>query len=530
MSPRTDSYLSLCLEQASKSTLHYRHGCVIVSGGKVIGNGYNHYRPGYNGGALKTGKLAACGALNSPAILALKQKQKQKQTPKSTQCHEGAFVENTYEKEPEAASTSSFARFEIPALDCSGGGGHLANTPLSMHSEMMAPPALRGGWLNRALNYRVVVNGSSVYKASKRTSRPSAVSLPALSKRHVANDAVVGLRFKGRALKGLHLNAVKNKEFNENNGKNGNNGNNAEIKEEGEKNEEKVRLPLWKSAETVCGQKQYGYQCEGTHQGPIHHHQSELQQHGQQHASSRPKDKGPAISNLCSSISAQKAQPTTKGNTKQTVRCMPLKPLPDGHPSSRPTGDHLKNSSTLLLRARTGAKSHTVTDRMKNSRLRGADLYVARLGWKKSNRSVVVPTEPSNPDDAENPVIQATGTVPKPEPVRPTGSLHDELRLPAHSPPSDVRIPAVERPCVSASRPCYRCICYMHTVGIKRVFWTNEKGDWEGCKVRNMMDALDLSGSKSENGTRNGSTGGPAGNGVFVTKHEVLMLRRLMGV
>ncbi|MCJ1377122.1 hypothetical protein MMC17_000214, partial [Xylographa soralifera] len=136
MSPRTDSYLSLCLEQATKSSLHYRHGCIIVSGGKIIGNGYNDYRPGYNGGALKTGKLAASSASNSPAILALKQKQKQKQRPKSKPCQESAFIEHAYENEPEVASTSTFTPFERPASDYSGARGRLANEPLSMHSEM----------------------------------------------------------------------------------------------------------------------------------------------------------------------------------------------------------------------------------------------------------------------------------------------------------------------------------------------------------------------------------------------------------
>lgn len=61
----------------------------------------------------------------------------------------------------------------------------------------------------------------------------------------------------------------------------------------------------------------------------------------------------------------------------------------------------------------------------------------------------------------------------------------------------------------------------MHSVGIKRVFWTTESGNWEGAKVRDLVDALE--GSASE------SSGGPVGNGVFVTKHEVLMLRRVMG-
>ena len=62
----------------------------------------------------------------------------------------------------------------------------------------------------------------------------------------------------------------------------------------------------------------------------------------------------------------------------------------------------------------------------------------------------------------------------------------------------------------------------MHSVGIKRVFWTSDAGQWEGAKVRDLVDALD---SSMESATQ----GGPIGNGVFVTKHEVLMLRRAMG-
>lgn len=62
----------------------------------------------------------------------------------------------------------------------------------------------------------------------------------------------------------------------------------------------------------------------------------------------------------------------------------------------------------------------------------------------------------------------------------------------------------------------------MHAVGIKRVFWTTDEGGWEGGKVRDLVDALDSSMESVANG-------GPTGNGVFVTKHEVLMLKRMMG-
>lgn len=64
----------------------------------------------------------------------------------------------------------------------------------------------------------------------------------------------------------------------------------------------------------------------------------------------------------------------------------------------------------------------------------------------------------------------------------------------------------------------------MHSVGIKRVFWTNDAGEWEGGKVAKLVEALECTSE-----TQGDGDGGPLGNGVFVTKHEVLMLKRMMG-
>lgn len=94
---KNDTYLNLCLEQAANSPLRYRHGCIVVRGGKVIGQGYNDYRSGYDGGALKSGQLPLRATVKAKA-------------------DEGT----------------------IPVGSLTGGGGRLANTPLSMHSEMMA--------------------------------------------------------------------------------------------------------------------------------------------------------------------------------------------------------------------------------------------------------------------------------------------------------------------------------------------------------------------------------------------------------
>jgi hypothetical protein len=76
MSLRSDSYFSLCLEQANKSPLYFRHGCIIVRGGKVLGQGYNTYRPGFDGGALKHGNMV--GGFNSLSVAEFKQHLKQK--------------------------------------------------------------------------------------------------------------------------------------------------------------------------------------------------------------------------------------------------------------------------------------------------------------------------------------------------------------------------------------------------------------------------------------------------------------------
>jgi hypothetical protein len=112
----------MCLAQAELSPLHYRHGSIIVRGGKVIGQGFNTYRPSFDGGALKTGILSA-SALDGPGIKELKERLKSKSKSKFKP-DEG--------KQQNQQVTGAFMPFE------SMGSGHNANTPLSMHSEMMA--------------------------------------------------------------------------------------------------------------------------------------------------------------------------------------------------------------------------------------------------------------------------------------------------------------------------------------------------------------------------------------------------------
>jgi hypothetical protein len=63
----------------------------------------------------------------------------------------------------------------------------------------------------------------------------------------------------------------------------------------------------------------------------------------------------------------------------------------------------------------------------------------------------------------------------------------------------------------------------MSSVGIKRVFWTTDSGTWESAKVRDLVNELDKLGLEQP------SDVAATLSSVFVTKHEVLMLRRTMG-
>ncbi|KAF7195359.1 hypothetical protein HII31_03251, partial [Pseudocercospora fuligena] len=215
--------------------------------------------------------------------------------------------------------------------------------------------------------------------------------------------------------------------------------------------------------------------------------------------------------------------------------------------TANPTLDHDASPDQPMLLPTGRAGKHEVLQRQQHSRLRGADVYVTRLGWsgkpqyrpakvKKtvntgdSQASTSSPSASSTTDtDALADSISSLSNLSVSSSHSGTGSLHDELvnREPS---PSPAAVSAAHKDdCfnsskIAASRPCYRCITFMHQVGIRRVFWTNDAGQWEGGKVAALVAAMDAGMESNATGE-----GGPIGNGVFVTKHEVLMLRRMMG-
>lgn len=187
--------------------------------------------------------------------------------------------------------------------------------------------------------------------------------------------------------------------------------------------------------------------------------------------------------------------------------------------------EHLVTPQPKLVPVgRAGVQATKFSDRKVDSRLRGADLYVVRLALKP----------PKLPESASKVSRKREKTMSLSsihsnlseltlEDTRPsaTGSLYDELSHCSRT-PSPILEPTsqtTETECATSSRPCYRCISYMHCAGISRVFWTNDKGEWEGGKVRDLVEALEMEDC----------TGTSSVTSMFVTKHEVLMLRRQMG-
>ncbi|KAK1067866.1 hypothetical protein LTR12_013492 [Friedmanniomyces endolithicus] len=549
---KTDNYLTLCLEQAAKSTLHYRHGCIIVRGGKVIGQGYNDYRPGYEGGALKHGKIAKCG-LDGPAMAELKEKmKKQKNRPKEQQRH------------PQSRDTF---------VPCEGtGGGHQANVPLSMHSEMMAIHSALAA--SGTMSSTALASEKPCFKLPRSDKRKARLRAEAL-KRYVetvcSGVAETGTTTQGAGkfavLKLPHLNQVVHHHARNNTAKRGK----EELyQDEEEEEEEELELELEVKASRrhmqQSGVQHLVKECRRAFHAPPsgekhHHHQKRKEKEGKnvkqrEHEYEDQYDRdgqhiqqGHGRQQRDPSASRQRDLEDTARVCDSTIHgvmtdmsrqaCKDALGDEKAKTGYKPPGKSLRRIHDeppqpipmLLPMGRTGSNTN---ERKKHLRLVGADLYVARLGRCKitgnkeaSPREAPIPTaeDRMQPEDCgdtglESSVVSLSITTS----TKPTGSLHDDLADREPTPRRVALAPAtLDLDTIRSSRPCYRCINDMHTAGIKRVFWTNDAGGWEGAKVRDLIDALD----DSMESVASGVGGGPTGNGVFVTKHEVLTLKRL---
>ncbi|KAL9079640.1 MAG: hypothetical protein Q9157_001471 [Trypethelium eluteriae] len=419
---KTDNYLALCLEQAANSNLRYRHGCIVVRGGKVIGEGFNESRSGFDGGALKTGFIAA--------------------GPPKSKCKSSSKIPEELSNDVEATKNAPHKGL---TLFENMGGGHNINTPFTMHSEMMA--------------IRSALSTSSTLAATVRSSKKPYFKLPGLSKQDK--------RLRREALKAYvsHICSEGNAAITE------------QSTVERRRDLAQVQQRQFESATSQSG----GYGGEGE--------QQERRGEGKEAASQERQ--------------RRRADASLEGPKKDET---------------------YQPQAFLQPYARTEHPPYSIAERRRFNRLNGVDLYVARLGNHSENerKQSKRPLEEAEP--AAQP-IELDRSLVKSEKIASMGSLHEELefpdpRIPSRSPPKEREL--FDCSMIRASKPCYRCVEYMRSVGIKRVFWTDETGQWKGCKVHELCDSFDkLSTSRHADEI--------AGSGPFVTKHEILMLRRRMG-
>ncbi|KAK0513219.1 hypothetical protein JMJ35_004205 [Cladonia borealis] len=293
--------------------------------------------------------------------------------------------------------------------------------------------------------------------------------------------------FKGLNLNHLHLNAVKQKNQDSNN-----------KEEEGKEKERDAPQCTVKSTASDWKKRQYAQYREYELRREVQRRPEHMAQQPQAQYEPYQPSLGPANDHSLNDSNPRLAS----------------------HRNHEPASNPLKSSpATLVPQGLPTASSQKIRERTKDHRLKGSDLYVARLCWKETSRTL------SHEAMKLTPTNSSTTLTPPPS----TGSLHDELLSPHKSskpnpPPQPSQSPPPKQPTATQSRPCYRCISYMHSAGIKRVFWTNTKGEWEGAKVRELVDALETGG----NGDGDGEGDEGKVSGFFVTKHEVLMLKRGM--
>ncbi|KAK9423835.1 putative CMP/dCMP-type deaminase domain-containing protein [Seiridium unicorne] len=434
---KTDNYKNLCLEQALLSPLKYRHGCIVVKGGKIIGRGFNDYRPGYDGGALKTGQLPTA---SFPRVF--------------------IHAAGNLKSQPQSANFMAFER--VSGMR----GGRLANTPLTMHSEMMAiNSAVASSSTLAAKTVSCIKPCSKVLGDSKRKRLSRRDAVAAYVERVCRQELEQGVQQGTASLQGQQWHSPNKK-----------------------RKEKKNKL-----------------------------HQKENQRHGQKKTNRNRCPPG---------IQVQKQQyehhdTDLEGGQNRPIFEQPVVDTPqkDTKRSSSCNESPISFQSPNLPKGRAGTVGRSLQSRRKHPKLVGADLYVIRLSNCVSSEVQHLGAEPiSCKGECESSGDPATADELSrafPPCTTFSGSLHDELVCKTRQPQLLGPAPSGKsfngKP--AESRPCYRCVAYMDSVGIKRVFWTNSNGEWENAKVRDLVDLLDRPVDPDGNGSI----------GLFVTKHELLV-------
>ncbi|TVY87760.1 hypothetical protein LAWI1_G006327, partial [Lachnellula willkommii] len=379
MSPRNDTLLSQCLAQAELSPLHYRHGSIIVRGGKVIGQGFNSYRPGFDGGALKTGILPSA-TLDGPAIAELKQRLKSKPKHKS---------KSTLDNQQDSAT---FTPFE------SMGQGRNANTPLSLHSEMMA--------IQSALSLSSGTLSSQTSARSAKYYQKPCFSLSGDSKKR---------KLRARGLKAyaeaVCAEATETGTVKSHSGK-------FSLQKQGF--EPRTSQPGVQGEQRQVQQQGGGQRVSGGQGGRGFEHmeryretpneEERVQKHYAHKRGSEPQSSRDLGENTTSIVPQPSSQSeTSSSDDNYSPRKVKIKP------SRKPPPLPPKTEQILVTKKSTLNSKPSVAARTKDLRLKGSDLYVARLGNCNTSpaKPSITPPE-SHPTYTCTPIPQLPTQIPIP--------------------------------------------------------------------------------------------------------------------
>ncbi|CAL3963643.1 unnamed protein product [Diplocarpon coronariae] len=372
-----------------------------------------------------------------------------------------------------------------------------ANVALSMHSEMIATRS--------ALS----LSGAQAYPTSARSAKlkhEASTPTPELAARRplpqvLATAPAASPAFKSRVLTPGLLKQANPYE------------DDMSIDKEEEKESpnvnpnENVAANRWKSADKHQANKKSsssyedGYPCEGHD-----HHKASQKNYPRKCGSGPPRFSSKSRGNI-STAASQTSSIAEDDISSQKIKSKVFPSPSHVGGAADIFGCRIKPQLSLDLRRSSPPKTHlpanpTPQHKPETPRLKGSGLYVARRG--SSNRT------PASDAQAQT-----------------------KSRLPTHPPPRHPQcLTTASRsspgPKIRASRPCYRRVTAMPSVATKRVFWTTQRGEWEGSKVRDLVDALEVrigGGCRwARAGNRTEGQGRP-----WVSSQFVVLRRCLMG-
>ncbi|KAK0570159.1 hypothetical protein OC861_000108 [Tilletia horrida] len=420
-SRRSDKMLNAASTEAYRSQMRFRHGAVILKGGKLLASGHNHVRTRFSG------PLASNDAIVLPFDLDSGSSSSSAYDYNSSESsHQSSAASASSNSSSAAHSSSSSAHAtgsSSGTSDASAGGSHsVGQHSFSMHAEMHAiTSALRGARPQRHKSHLSVdPQMAALALAFSFQQQQTATKKGHYSSHHNNNPKITGKKKK------------KQKQM---------------LKQQGTTASPAIKqcysaLPAqapWGKKKAKGGGASSAYNSN--------HNTNKVASGGS------PMMAG----GVCGAVGTSAAGMHHSGEHSM-------------HPGHGGGGAAVGAAGAEGFHNSSGGGGSGFG--APSPRLRGADMYVVRLlqdaeskaRARARRRALTAPSRSS-------PLANSSWT-------------GDEAGPSGNKNASSV----VERgPKYADSRPCWRCLKWMEWAGIKRVFWTDDQGVWEGAKVVQLL-------------------------------------------